>query len=155
MRGTKVRAILLAGLSGSVSVRAQEKGNWRPVSTTARGITGPIAFSNETLVINFLKFAVAEIRPLQPAEIAAIFPADVAGNDVPASGHLYRLSIAADQRLLHRNTLCGGDETQWMLTSVQGKMLQVAFFSQPQMPVLTAETMATTTNLCGTFSYSR
>ena len=134
---------------------AQEKGRWQPLSTTARGITGGLAFSDEKLTINFMKFAIAEIRDLTPAELQVIATPDPNGKNLLAAGHLYRLSIPADQHFLNRNTMCGGEETQWMATSVQGKTLQLAFFSGGQIPVLTAESMATTTNVCGTFAYVR
>ena len=42
-----------------------------------------------------------------------------------------------------------------MVTYVDGKSLQLAFFSGTDMPVLTAEGLATATDLCGTFSYVR
>ena len=58
-------------------------------------------------------------------------------------------------KFLHKNTLCGGEDTQWMVTSASGKSLQVAFFSGTTMPVLTPEVMANTTDLCGTYSYAR
>ena len=134
---------------------AQEQGNWRPVSTTARGILGPIAIGEERLVINFVRFPLAEIRALTAAEMAAVLPADAAQEGKPQAGHLFRLSIAGDQRFLHKNTICGGDETQWMLSSVQGKTMQLAFFSGATMPVLTAEAVGSSTSLCGTFLFAR
>jgi hypothetical protein len=155
MRSAMIFAGVVMGLSCSVAVMAQEKGRWRPLSTTSLGITGGVAFSNETLSMNFLKFPIAEIRDLTPGELIAIALGDPMGKDAAVSGHLYRLSIPATQRFLNRNTMCGGDETQWMTTAVRGKTLQLAFFSTAQMPVLTAEALANTTNLCGTFSYMR
>ena len=143
------------GLSCCASAVAQEKGNWRPVSTTARGVTGPVAFSDERLLNNFLKFPIAEIRDLTAAELTVVANADLSGKGDAVSGHLYRLSIPADQTFLHRNTMCGGEETQWMTTAVRGKTLQLAFFSTAQMPLLTAEAMANSTSLCGTYSYAR
>ena len=143
------------GLSCCLPVAAQEKGRWQPLSTTARGITGGVAFSDEKLMISFFKFPIAEIRELAPGELLVLAMDDPAGKGAAMSGHLYRLSIPAEQRFLNRNTMCGGEETQWMTTAVRGKMLQLAFFSGAQMPVLTAEAMANTTSLCGTFLYSR
>lgn len=151
---TRIFVGLMVGLS-SGAVRAQEQGNWRPVSTTARSIMGPIAIGDEKLVINFLRFPIAEIRPLTAAELAAVLPADSTETGKPVTGHLFRLSIAADQRFLHKNTMCGGDETQWMASSVQGKTLQLAFFSGATMPVLTAEAVGNSTSLCGTFTFVR
>ena len=150
---------LMAGLS-CCTMKAQEQGDWRPVSTTARSMTGPIAIGDEKLLINFVRFPVAEIRSLTTVEVQAMFPPDglgkgAAGNGAAMGGHLYRLSIPAQQKFLHKNTMCGGDETQWMASSVQGKTLQLAFFSGATMPVLTGEAMANTTSLCGTFTYVR
>ena len=151
---TRVLAGVVIGLSCYAAV-AQEQGNWRPLSTTARGITGPIAMGDEKLVINFVRFAIAEIRPLTAAELAAVLPADPTESGKPLTGHLYRLSIPGDQKFLHKNTMCGSDETQWMASSVQGKTLQLAFFSGATMPVLTAEALGNATNVCGTFTYVR
>ena len=130
---------------------AQEHGNWRAASKTAQSVTGDLAFGNEKLTINFASFAVAEIRPLKPAEIAAAFD----GADGTAGlGHLYRLSIPADRRFLHKNTLCGSEETQWMATYVSGKALQIAFFSNAAPPLFTTEALNNNSNLCGTYSYT-
>ena len=150
----KVFAGLLVGLSCG-GMWAQEQGNWRPVSTTARAIMGPIAIGDEKLVINFVRFPVAEIRTVTPAEIAAVLAMDPTESGKPLAGHLFRLSIAADQKFLHKNTMCGGDETQWMVSAVQGKTLQLAFFSGATMPVLTAEAVGNSTSLCGTFTFTR
>lgn len=136
----------------ALPLAAQERGQWRPASTTAEGITGEIALSEYKVAINFSSFTIAQIRPLTPDEIAALFPAAQAK---PGTGNLYRLSIPGDKRFLHKNTLCGSEETQWMLTDASGKQLQVAFFSGSQMPKLTAEAVANTTSLCGTFTYVR
>jgi hypothetical protein len=54
-----------------------------------------------------------------------------------------------------RNTLCGGEETQWMATYVTGRTLKVAFFSGDDMPVFTFDAMQNTTTLCGTYAYGR
>ena len=150
---TRVIAGTILGLS--CCAIAQEQGNWRPVSTTARSTTGPVALGNERLTINFLRFPVAEIRPLTADEIAAVLPADPTESGKPISGHLYRLSIPGEQKFLHKNTMCGSDETQWMASSVQGKTLQLAFFSGATMPVLTAEAVGNSANVCGTFTYVR
>ena len=146
---------VLAGLSCCLPATAQEKGRWQPLSTTARGITGALAFSEERLTISFLKFPIAEIRDLTPAELQVIATPDARGKNSAPAGHLYRLSIPAEQRFLNRNTLCGGEETQWIATAVQGKTLQIAVFSGAQMPILTAEAMSSATTLCGTFTYGR
>ncbi len=141
------------GLTCSVVVAAaQEKGGWRATSSTARAITGDVAFSDEKIAINYASFPVAQIRELTPAEITAAFNAE---SSAGGSGNLYRLSIPAEKTFLHKNTLCGSEETQWVATFIAGHHLQLAFFSGPQMPVFTPDALANTTNLCGTFSYVR
>jgi hypothetical protein len=140
------------GLSCTLPGVAQERGNWRPASKTAQSITGSLTFGDERMTINFFSFAVAEIRPLKPAEVAAAFDASDASS---GAGHLYRVSIPGDKRFLHKNTLCGSDETQWMATYVSGKELQIAFFSNATPPVFTTEALSDNVNLCGTFGYVR
>ncbi len=130
----------------------QEKGAWRAASKTARGVTGDVAFAGERFGINFLSFPLAQIRTASPAELKATFDL----TDLPATGgNLYRLSIPADTKFMHKNTLCGAEDSQWMVTYVSGKQLQIAFFSTETMPILTPEAMTTGTNLCGTYSYVR
>ena len=131
---------------------AQERGQWRAASTTAKGITGDIAFTETKIAINFAGFTIAQIRSLQPEEIVALFHPS---GQAEGSGNLYRTSISAEKRFLHKNTLCGAEETQWVVTYVSGKTLQLAFFSGAQMPALTAEAIANTTSLCGTYTYVR
>jgi hypothetical protein len=128
------------------------KGPWRAASKTAASITGDIVISDAKVTINFKSFPLAPIRSLQPAEVAAVFDADV--NTAPP-GNLFRLSLPASFRLLHRNTLCGSDDTQWMATYLDGKTLQVAFFSGDDVPVFTMEAMANSTRLCGVYAYVR
>ncbi len=136
----------------TLSAHAQEKGTWRASSKTARAITGDVAFAGERFGINFLSFPLAQIRAVQPAELKATF--DLADATATA-GNLYRLSIPADTKFMHKNTLCGAEDTQWMVTYAAGKQLQIAFFSGEKIPDLTPEAIATATNLCGTYSYVR
>ncbi len=131
--------------------RAQDRGYWRAVSTTAKSITGDVALSEYKVTINFAAFTIAQIRDLKPEEASAAFPASAAGG----SGNLYRMSIPRTKQFLHRNTLCGSEDTQWMTTYAAGKSLQVAFFSGETMPVFTAEALKDSPSLCGTFSYVR
>jgi len=145
------RTILLSTiLALGLTSAAQDKGAWRAMSNTARSITGDIAFSADKLSINYVPFTIAQIRALQPAEVSAVFNDGTTG-----PGNLYRLSVPASKVFLHHNTLCGSDETQWMITYVDGKTLQLAFFSGPQIPAFTAEAIANSTNLCGTYTYTR
>ena len=129
---------------------AQERGSWRPASKTAQSITGDVTFNGDRMTINFFSLPVAEIRPLKPDEVLAMFD----GADASAgAGHLYRLSIPGDRKFLHKNTLCGSDETQWMATFVAGKELHLAFFSNAKPPVFSVEELGKNENLCGTYSY--
>jgi hypothetical protein len=131
---------------------AQDKGSWRAASSTATGITGDIAISDDKLLINFAAFTVAQIRKLEPAEAAAAFNTDASA---PGGGNLYRLTVPATKRFLHHNTLCGAEVTQWMATYAQGRELHVAFFSGTKMPIFTPDALANSTDLCGLFTYSR
>jgi hypothetical protein len=150
------KGILVAGVAGvliwSVSLRAQDKGYWRAESANANQITGDIVISESKLTINFFGYSLAPIRKLTSAEAAAAFDVDV---NTAGTGNLYRLSVPGDKRFLHHNTLCGSDETQWMATYVEARTLHVALFSGSQMPVLTAESLANSSDVCGVFSYAR
>jgi hypothetical protein len=143
-------AVVGWGLAYAGLGAAQEKGNWHAASSTAKSITGDLTISAEKLSINFFGFPIAQIRALQPAEVSAAFDLDSAAG---GTGNLYRLSIPGTTRFLHKNTLCGSEDTQWMATYVAGRSLQIVFFSGPKMPILTPEAIATSTDVCGTFSY--
>lgn len=147
-------AILMAMpvLTCSLSALAQERGYWRAASSNAEAITSDVAISNTKISINLTSFTIAQIRKLQPAEINAAFDADIGAG---GSGNLYRLNVPAGQRFAHHNTLCGSDDTEWMATYVQGRNLQIAFFSGSSMPVLTPDALANSTNVCGAYSYVR
>ena len=147
-----VALFAVCGLVCSSSLLGQESGQWRAASNTAKGVTGDIAFAGQKIVINFSGFTVAQIRELSPAESAALFPS--AGAATPP-GNLYRTSIPAEKRFLHKNTLCGSEETQWVATLVSGHSLQLAFFSGPAMPAMTPDALANATDLCGTYAYVR
>lgn len=150
-----LRVLAISLLALSFPLIPQERGYWKPASKTAQSITGDVVLSGDKITINFFTTTVAEIRPLKPEEMAAAF-ADASAEGGPgAAGHLYRLSIPGDKRFLHKNTLCGSDETQWMATYVAGKQLEIAFFSNATPPVFTIEALRDSPNLCGTFSYSR
>lgn len=139
---------LVLCLSG---LRAQEKGYWRANGSTAEAITGDIAISDTKITINFAAFTIAQIRRLNASEVMAVFNADAGAG----TGNLYRLDIPATRRFLHHNTLCGGEDTQWMATFVEGHNLRMALFSGATMPSLTMESVNNSTDLCGTFSYAR
>jgi hypothetical protein len=144
--------LTVLALTCTLSAVAQERGTWRPASKTASSTTGEITIATEKMTINFFTFPIAEIRPLTRIEIAAAF-SDSDGEG--GSGHLYRVNIAGDKRFLHKNTLCGAEDTQWMATYVSGKTLSVALFSDAKPPVLTVDGMNANSNLCGTFTYVR
>lgn len=131
---------------------AQDVGYWRPENSAAHTITGDISISDFRLSINFIPFTIAQIRLLKPAETAAAFDTY---SHPGGGGYLYRLNVPATKQFLHKNTLCGSDEAQWMATYAAGNDLQVAFFSGSTTPVLTSEALANSTNLCGMFTYIR
>lgn len=139
---------LVCSLPGS----AQDKGFWRAASNNAHAITGDISLSDARVTINFFSYPIAQIRTLNSAEVAAVFDAD---SSAGANGWLYRLNIPAEKRLLNKNTLCGTADTQWMATYVAGRNLYVAFFSGDNAPVFTFDAIASSTDLCGTFTYGR
>ena len=139
-------------LACSLPATAQDKGYWRAVSSNANNITGDLSISDAKITINLTGFTLAQIRRLQPTESDAVFDADPGAGGV---GFLYRLNVPAAKRFLHHNTLCGSDDTQWLATYVEGRALHVAFFSGSDMPVLTTDALANSTDVCGTFSYSR
>jgi hypothetical protein len=129
---------------------AQESGNWRAASNTARSITGDVALSGEKLYINFSGFTMSRIRSLEKPEIGALFDPD---NTATGTAGLYRLNIPATKKFLHKNTLCGSDDTQWMVAYASGRTLQLAFFSSEKPPLLTLDALSNSTDLCGKYSY--
>jgi hypothetical protein len=102
--------------------------------------------------LNFTSFVIAQIRDLQPAEVSSVFDVEAG---TAGGGNLYRLDIPGTTRFQHKNTLCGSEDTQWMATYVAGKNVRVAFFSGTKMPVFTPEAIVGSTDLCGTFSYTK
>ena len=156
LRPTVTTFFALALLFAAPSI-AQERGSWSPASKTAQSITGDVTFNGDRMTINFFGLTIAEIRPLKSEEASAAF-SDASALEPGGTGHLYRLSIPGDKRFLHKNTLCGSDETQWMATYVSGrsgKHLEIAFFSNATPPVFTPEALRDSPNLCGTFAYVR
>ena len=129
---------------------AQERGYWNAASSTAKSITGDLSFTPDKVTINFTSFTLAQIRALKPDEQQALFP------DVGVGvGNLYRVQIPSDKKFLRKNTLCGSDETDWIVTWVSGKTMQVAMFSGGAIPTLTPDALASNQRLCGTYTYSR
>lgn len=134
------------------SCAAQDRGYWRAASSNAAAVTGDIALSNSKVTINFSAFPLVQVRRLKPAEVSSVFDADV---NAGIEGTLYRVSVPADKRFLHRNTLCGDENTTWMATYVSGHSMQVAFFSGDSEPVFKFGAMQNSPVLCGTFTYVR
>jgi hypothetical protein len=145
-------AIMGSVLACCVSATAQESGPWRAANSPAESITGDVAFSDAKLSIDFSSFPIARIRGLEPGEVSAVFDVD---SSAGGRGSLYRLSIPASKRFMHRNTICGSEDTQWVSAYVAGRFLHLAFFSGQKMPVFTPEAIANSTDLCGTFLYGR
>ena len=81
-----------------------------------------------------------------------MFDADV---NAGRNGNLYRTNIPAGQRFLHRNTLCGTEDTQWVATYITGRAIQVAFFSGSDEPKFTFDALINSPDKCGMFTYSR
>jgi hypothetical protein len=151
-RTTPILAALGLSLITTLCAVAQDRGYWRAASKNASSITGDVALSNDKVSFNFLAFTIAPIRALKPEEEVAAFDADTT---TPGGGNLYRLNIPGDKKFLHKNTLCGGEDTQWMATYATGKTLQIAFFSGANPPVLTIDALANSTDACGTYTYQR
>jgi hypothetical protein len=153
---SRLAALLLslgfACLTFAPSLAAQDRGYWTAASSNAKSITGDLTIGPSKLGINFAGFPLAPIRQLTKDEGSAAF--DVVGNE-GLGGELYRVTIPGSRRFLHHNTLCGTDDTQWMATFVAGRTLYVDFFSGSDMPKLTIDALANSTNLCGTFIYAR
>jgi hypothetical protein len=135
-----------------MTAAAQDKGYWRATSSTAKSITGDVALADEKISINFLNFTIARIRGLEQAEASALFDPD---GTATGSASLYRLNVPGEKKFLHKNSLCGSDDTQWMVTYVSGRSLQLAFFSGAKPPVFTTDALGDSTDLCGKFSYVR
>jgi hypothetical protein len=146
--------LVLAGtVCGAAAAGAQEdRGYWRAASTNALAITGDVSIGELKVTINYATFPLAPIRRLKPAEVSAMFDADVSAG---IEGSLYRLKVPPGQRLLRKNTLCGNEETQWMATYATGHTLQVAFFSGDDEPVFTFDAVQKSTALCGAYTYAR
>lgn len=144
-------AIVGLALACCASAPAQDKGYWRADSNSAHSITGDVGLADTAISINFYTFPVVHARDLEPAEVSAVFDAD---SNTRNKGNLYKLNIPAAKKFLHKNTLCGSEDTQWMATYVEGRSLHLAFFSGEKMPVFTLDAISNSTALCGIFSYA-
>lgn len=129
---------------------AQEHGYWRAASNTARSITGDISLGNERLTINFWTTPISRAHDLTGSELSAVFDTD---SNAARTGGLYRLNIPSARKFLHKNSLCGAEDVQWMAAYAQGNSLQLAFFSGDKPPVFEFDAIRNSTDLCGTFTY--
>ena len=146
--------VCLAGLvlAGGLSVSAQELGYWRAASSSAQQVTGDVGISDAKLTINFFNFPMVKAADLEPAQVSAVFDVD---SNTGGKGHLYKVDIPAMKKFMHKNTLCGGEDTQWMAAYAEGHTLHLAFFSGQKAPVFTMDAISNSTALCGTYEYGR
>lgn len=155
MRRVSIDVAAILALTGAIhcAAQGQDRGYWRAASNNAANITGDITLGDAKLTINFRAYPLAAVRSLKPAEVAAVFDADV---NTAGQGALYRLNLPASLRLLHHNTLCGTDDTQWMATYLSDpKTLQVAFFSGDDAPVFTFDAISNSSRVCGAYTFTR
>ncbi|WP_254062498.1 hypothetical protein [Acidobacterium sp. S8] len=145
-------AIAVLVLACCASVSAQEFGYWRAAGSTAQSVTGDVGISETKLTIYFANFALVRARDLEPAEASSVFDVDSNSSE---KGHLYKVNIPASKKFMHKNTLCGSEDTQWMATYVDGHTLHLAFFSGQKAPTFTLDAISNSSNMCGTYSYTR
>ena len=136
----------------TLTAAAQDKGYWRATSNSARSITGDINLTDEKITINFAGFPMVKARTLEKAEVSALFDVD---STATGDGTLYRLTVPAAKKFVNKNSLCGAEDTQWMVTYVSGKSLRLALFSSQKAPVFTFNAISNSTDLCGTFEYAK
>jgi hypothetical protein len=145
--------VLVCALGCAASAVAQDGGYWRASNDTAKSTTGDIGIGSLKVTIDFQLFTVAQIHNVDATQARAVF--DIDAPEGAILGNLYHLSIPAGKKFLHKNAICGNEETQYMVTAVVGKEMHVAFFSGAAMPELKAEAIMNSTNLCGTYTYTR
>lgn len=149
-RLSSIVALALLTLSTQAPAQYLEQGYWRAASNNARSITGDITLAQEKLTINYATTPISRIRALEPTEISAVFDTDA---NSPGTAGLYRLVIPGEKKFVHKNSLCGGEDVEWMVAYAVRGSLQIAFFSGSKPPVLTFEAVSNSTDLCGTFTY--
>jgi|HubBroStandDraft_5_1064220.scaffolds.fasta_scaffold123999_2 hypothetical protein len=145
-------AVVFAALGAAMARSQEDRGYWHAASSNANAITGDISIGEIKVTINYISFPLAPIRRLKPVEVSSAFDADV---NAGIEGSLYRLKVPPAQRFLHKNTLCGDEETEWMATYAKGHTLQVAFFSSDDEPVFTFDAVQKSSALCGVYTYAR
>jgi hypothetical protein len=157
MKSPKTLLATLLALTLTLAAHAQdhnpERGLWHASSKSAKTITGDVVFTDFKFTLDFFSYPLANIRTLTPPELAAAFSTDPAASN--ATGTLYRLDIPSTKTFLRGHPLCSGEDTQWIVTSLSGKSLEILFFSGSSMPVLTPDALTNSPNLCGLYTYSR
>jgi len=147
----KYHTHLALALALTTTLAAQQiRGPWRASSKNAQSITGDVAIAVEKIQIGFAIFPISQIRALDPAELKAAFDLDA---NPAGEGHLYKVNIPATQKFIRKNSLCGGETTEWMVAYIDGRTLKLSFFSSAKPPAFTPEAIATSTDLCGTYTY--
>lgn len=152
-QGRSFRAIAGLLLAGCISATAQESGYWRAASSEAKSTTGDVAFSDAKISIYFSNFDIVRASDLESAQVSSVF--DVDSNNTANKGHLYKVNIPGAKKFLHKNTLCGGEDTQWIAAYVEGRTLYLAFFSGQKAPVFTLDAISNSSALCGRYTYER
>ncbi|HYK35608.1 hypothetical protein [Alloacidobacterium sp.] len=152
-QGFLLSAIAGLLLAGSMSATAQELGYWRAASAEAKSVTGDVGFSDAKLTIYFSNFDIVHAADLDSAQVSSVF--DVDSNNTANKGHLYKMNIPGARKFLHKNTLCEGEDTQWVAAYVEGRTLHLAFFSGQKVPVFTLDAISNSSALCGRYSYER
>ena len=125
MNREKSIAVLAFMLACCVSLAAQDRGLWRAANSSAQSITGDVAISGDKLSINYSSFTIAQIRALEPAEVGAAFDMD---SSSVSKGYLYRLNVPGTKRFMHKNTLCGSEDVQWMASYAAGELFASCIF---------------------------
>lgn len=143
---------ILAVAAFAPAAHAQDQGLWLAESQSADNITGQLEIKADRIGMAFLRIPIVRVRAITADEAVAAFDAD---RDASGGGALYRVRIPATTKMLNKNTLCGSEDTEWMMTWATKKTLHVAFFSGEQPPKLSFEALTNSAELCGNFTYGR
>ena len=152
LRTCALGAFLLLVLGASGASAGERMKTWYALSANAIAVTNNIDLSESKLSIGFVYYTLNRNHDLKPTEASAVFDIDPAE---PGSGALYRTFIPAGTRFQRNNTLCGGEDVQWMAKWATAQELKVAFFSSSEPPVLTFDAVSRSQDLCGVYTYKR
>lgn len=143
--------------------RSQLEGSskWTAMSNTAYSITGDIRSTPTSLIIAGHRLDLRLVRQLDHDDLvnaSEIFTMKFASN---LTGGLYHTNLPASTTLLGGNTLCGKKkDTTWIVVLVSRSSapdragnLYLATFSGSKSPDLTPSVVATSSDLCGTYTY--